>query len=215
MSTISIEELAVKLNGKMWVKEDLKRIYLDRGHNTKKMSTKTYVFEKDGEFKVVCNIDCPSQNYNWIDSQEEQVKESVYEQVDEILKLLKVKLIEARLSSDETEIEVRISYNGNEEAEFLTEEKFDERFNKYPQSVFDNLPQTKAPAKEVSANEVIAEIKVTEVKKTFELGSGKKVEHARFGLGEIIAEDGDAVIILFADRGETRLLKKFANLTYL
>ena len=85
---ITIEELAVKLNGKMWVKGDLKRIYLDRGHNTKKMSTKTYVFEKDGQFIVSCYIDCPSQAYQWIESQQNEVKESVYSQIEEIVEEL-------------------------------------------------------------------------------------------------------------------------------
>ena len=38
MKTVTIETLAEKLEGKLWVKGDLKRIYLDSGYNTKKMS---------------------------------------------------------------------------------------------------------------------------------------------------------------------------------
>ena len=260
---ISIEELAVKLNGKMWVKDELKRIYLDRGYNTKKMSTKTYVFEKEGKFIVSCEIDCPSQNYNWIDSQEEQVKESVYQQIEEIIELSKIELVEARLTSDETEVEVRISYNGNEEVEFLSETKFDERFNQYPQSVFENLPKTKtqihnefkadlkrkltgksefekkniafeamkqttdielkkycedmfAYYAEISKEGIEnANIDLPQIKEVSILGSGKKVKHPRFGVGEIIAETDEKATVLFQECGEKILLKSFANFTYL
>ena len=85
MATITFEQLAEKLNGKIWTKGDLKRIYLDRGYNTKKMSTKTYVEEVDGEFVVKCFIDCPSQAWNWIKSQQEEVIESVEKNIEEII----------------------------------------------------------------------------------------------------------------------------------
>jgi hypothetical protein len=84
---ITIEDLAVKLNGKMWTKDSLKRIYLDRGYNTKKMSTKTYVEEtSEGNFNVKCFVECPSQDYNWCKSQANQVIDSVENQINEILK---------------------------------------------------------------------------------------------------------------------------------
>jgi small-conductance mechanosensitive channel len=84
MKTITIEQLAEKLNKQIWSKGDLKRIYLnDAGWNTKKMSTKTFIFQdENSNFKVSCKIDCPSQSYNWIDSQEKEVKESVYEDIE-------------------------------------------------------------------------------------------------------------------------------------
>ncbi len=82
---ITIEELAVKLNGKMWFKDDLKRIYLDRGYNTKKMSTKTYVFEKDGQFIVVCKVECDNQPMQWCDSQEAQIIEGVEKEIEAAL----------------------------------------------------------------------------------------------------------------------------------
>lgn len=83
---ITIEDLAVKLNGKMWVKEDLKRIYLDRGYNTKKMSTKTYVEQTtSGTFNVKCFVECSSQDYNWCKSQSNQVIERVENEIAEIL----------------------------------------------------------------------------------------------------------------------------------
>lgn len=222
---ITIEDLALKLKGKMWVKDDLKRIYLDRGHNTKKMSTKTYVFEKDGDFIVVCNIECSSQPWQWIKSQQDEVIESVENDIFEIIRLTKVELIESRLSEDETEVEVRISFDGKIEDKFLTESEFDERFNRYPQSVFDNLPKTKQLEKidlfpvSKPVSETLAEsAEEQDVKaKIYELGSGKKVKHNRFGLGEIIEEidGGEKLKILFETEGEKQLLARFANLTYL
>lgn len=82
---ITIELLAEKLNGKLWQKENLKRIYIDAGYNTKKMSTKTYVYEKDGEFKVSVYIDCPSQPYEWIKSQQDKIIEGVNESINDII----------------------------------------------------------------------------------------------------------------------------------
>ena len=38
MKTITLELLAEKLKGNLWTKGDLKRIYLNKGYNTKKMS---------------------------------------------------------------------------------------------------------------------------------------------------------------------------------
>lgn len=229
---ITIEELAVKLNGKMWTKGDLKRIYLDRGYNTKKMSTKTYVEETaTGNFNVKCFVECPSQDYNWCKSQAEIVIEGVEEDINEIIELAKVKLIDARLSENETEVEVRISYNGIEETEFLTEAAFDARFNQYPQSVFDNLPETKtlvSEKKEQPDNLAVTSSFFT--RKNWErdykaenfVSQGtlnQKVSHPRFGLGEIIEEyenDGMKKFkILFETEGEKLLLERFANLTYL
>lgn len=83
---ITIEQLTEKLGGNLWAKGNLRRIYLDKGWNTKKMSTKTFVWQDEkGEFKVSCRIDCPSQSYQWIKSQEDKVKEDVYEHISEIL----------------------------------------------------------------------------------------------------------------------------------
>jgi len=80
---VTLEQLAEKLGYTVWSKDDLKRIYLnDEGYNTKKMSTKTFIFEKDGEFIVSCRIDCPSQAIQWIDSQEQEIKDSVYKRIE-------------------------------------------------------------------------------------------------------------------------------------
>jgi len=85
MTTITLEQLAEKLKGKLWIKGDMKRVYLDRGYNTKKMSTKTYVFEKDGQFIVSCYIECPSQDWNWIKSQQQEVVASVEAEIEEAI----------------------------------------------------------------------------------------------------------------------------------
>ncbi len=214
-TTISLQELGIKLNGKFWSKEGKERIYLDRGYNTKKMSTKTYVEIKNDEFVVRCFIDCPSQNDNWIESQQFDVIENVEIEIKEIIELSKVELIESRLSKDETEVEVKISYNGNIEDNFLTENQFDERFNKYPQSVFENLPTTKKI--EITPNVLVSKIEPKVEKIKIELGNGKKVFHQRFGIGEIIEEinDGEKLRVIFETEGEKYLLARFANLKFL
>lgn len=82
----TLDQLNEKLNGKIWEKAGKKRIYLDKGHNTKKMKTTTYVEQNEnGEFVVKCFIDCPSQNWNWIKSQQEKVIEGVEEDIETIL----------------------------------------------------------------------------------------------------------------------------------
>lgn len=86
MANLTLEQLAEKLNGNLWEKGNLKRVYLDRGYNTKKMSTTTFVWQdENGIFRVSCKVDCPSQGWNWIKSQEDKVKESVYEDIEQIL----------------------------------------------------------------------------------------------------------------------------------
>lgn len=84
---ISLKELAEKLNGsKYWEKGDLKRIYLDEGYNTKKMSTKTFIWQDEsGSFKVSCKVECPSQPWQWCKSQEDEVKASVESRIEYVL----------------------------------------------------------------------------------------------------------------------------------
>lgn len=86
MKTLTLEQLAEKLNGNIWEKGDKKRIYLNRGFNTKKMSTKTYIeLSPSGMFDVKCFIDCPSQPYSWIESQQEEIIENVENEIKEEL----------------------------------------------------------------------------------------------------------------------------------
>jgi hypothetical protein len=104
MSTknVTLEQLAERFNQTVWVKGDLKRIYLnDEGYNTKKMSTKTFIFEKDGEFIVSCRIECPSQPYKWIQSQEEEVKEEVKSKIEDYIE----RIIDPSIDAKEEEKE--------------------------------------------------------------------------------------------------------------
>ncbi len=102
MKTVTIETLAEKLEGKLWVKGDLKRIYLDSGYNTKKMSTKTYVYQKEnGTYVVVCNTDCPSQNSNWIKSQENQIIESLNNSIENIIEEFGHEIVNPQIAIDE------------------------------------------------------------------------------------------------------------------
>lgn len=83
---VTIEQLAEKLGKTVWSKGELKRIYLNNvGYNTKKMSTKAFIYEKDGDFRVSVNIDCPSQAYQWIESQEKEVRESILSNIEYII----------------------------------------------------------------------------------------------------------------------------------
>ncbi len=80
---ITLKELADLLPGaKHWQKGNKERIYLRRGHNTKKMKTNVFVYEENGIFKVSVFIDCPNQNMTWINKEKEAVKETVQNEVD-------------------------------------------------------------------------------------------------------------------------------------
>jgi hypothetical protein len=81
----TLEKLSEKLNGKYWEKGGLKRVYLTRGHNTKKMSTKVYVEQINLEFVVKCFVECPSQDYNWCKSQADIVIKKVQQEIKEVL----------------------------------------------------------------------------------------------------------------------------------
>lgn len=83
---MTLDQLAEKIGGNLWVKGSLKRIYLDRGFTTRKMTTKTFIFQDEhGNFRVSCRVDCPYQPVQWEQSQEEQIKKSVYAEIEEIL----------------------------------------------------------------------------------------------------------------------------------
>ncbi len=79
----TIEQLATALGKKVWSKNGSNRIYIDAGYNTKKMKTTAYIYEVDGEFKVSCFIDCPSQPMAWINSQKQDVIDSIESQIEE------------------------------------------------------------------------------------------------------------------------------------
>lgn len=228
IKTISIEKLAEKINGKLWVKGDLKRIYLNEGYNTKKMSTKTYVFQKDnGEFGVSCNIECPSQAYEWIKSQENKIIDSLNERIQNIESQSNLVLVEYKINGSQAEVLVK--KDSQSEPVWFTEEEFNEEFGDYPADVFGgDLQSDLEKVYEIARNERIA---LSEKKKLEEesakaekfesfkksddyIAIGQKVSHQRFGLGEVIDINEDIAEIKFEnnEHGTKKLLVKYANL---
>lgn len=81
-----LKELEEKIGGTYWEKGNLRRLYLDRGHNTKKMTTKTFIWEdENGALRISCKIECPSQPYEWVKSQQDQVKKGVMREIEDAL----------------------------------------------------------------------------------------------------------------------------------
>lgn len=216
-SNITIEQLAEQLGRTVWTKGDLKRIYLnDAGWNTKKMSTKTYIFQtEDGEFKVSCNINCPSQPYQWIKSQEEEVKEGIYNDIEQALKLMEISLVDYKVLEEKAEVMVYIR-KGENEPSWYTEEIFYNEFGKYPENVFPEIPRIVATpvaapeVKTVPAAKPAAKIEINNTE-TPEFGIGTRVKSGRFGEGTILIESETMVEVEFAE-GKKQLLKKFAKL---
>lgn len=106
---VTLEQLSERFGKTVWSKGDLKRIYLnDEGYNTKKMSTKTFIFEKDGEFMVSCHIECPSQPYQWIKSQEEDVRNTVLEKIEDYIERILDPSIDAKEEAELEEVRIEI-----------------------------------------------------------------------------------------------------------
>ncbi len=84
---IDLKEIAETLKGaNYWEKGNLKRVYLDRGNNTQKTSTKVFVFKNEnGDLKVSCKVNCPSQSRQWEQSQENMLKEKVYDEISSVI----------------------------------------------------------------------------------------------------------------------------------
>jgi len=213
---VTIEKLAEKLGKQVWVKGDMKRIYLnDAGFNTKKMSTKTFIFQTDDEFKVSCRIDCPSQPYQWIQSQEQEVKDGIYKDIEQVLALMEVTLVEFKVLEEKAEVMVYIR-KGENEPSWYTETIFYDEFGKYPEMVFPEIPRivaTPVVTTEVNALPVAKSVAKIEINNTDtpEFGIGTKVKSARFGEGTILLESETMVEVNFAE-GKKQLLKKFAKL---
>jgi len=82
MNKLTLQQIAEKLDANYWEAGNKKRVYLSKGYNTKKMTTKTYIYEKeDGTFGISVYIDCPSQDYNWIKSQKEKIEKEVEQEL--------------------------------------------------------------------------------------------------------------------------------------
>lgn len=229
-TNITIEQLAEKLNGKLWVKGDLKRIYLDRGYNTKKMSTKSYIFEKDGEFIAVCNIECPSQDWNWIKSQQQEVVEGINEDVQQAIEELtsenvyviskdgefvdyflnKFEAGNELYSSDVYYSEARAAKVIEEndlkgvEIKSFSKEEWSAMCAKYIPKEVEEAPierQEVMPAMPIEKKEVVS------------YPIGAKVQHSRFGIGEVVSDNEKEIEITFPEIGFKKLLKAFVTLT--
>lgn len=184
---VTLEQLAERFNQTVWVKGDLKRIYLNNeGYNTKKMSTKTFIFEKDGEFIVSCRIECPSQPYQWINSQEEEVKESVYSRIEDYIE----RILDPSIDTKEEEEAAKAAAEweaGREEREMKAAE----------------IAKEKEAQKKIEAEKTAA---------IFDAG-GEKYSHSKFGVGIVTGEDDQTITLVFEGVGEKKLLKRFAPLT--
>ncbi len=235
---ITIEDLAIKLNGKMWTKGDLKRIYLDRGYNTKKMSTKTYVEEtSEANFNVKCFVECPSQDYNWCASQAEMVVESVDKEIAEatVTEYFLVMNEDTALFVDDcgtdkamndiygsdlhhsrraAERFIEKELNGNYSVQLISREAFDRQVTE-----LDAIEKANYVAPVVEEKVISRPVSkpLTETEQNLTFVPGTKVVHSRFGKGEILdIVDADPAFrklpILFEDGTKKELLERFANL---
>lgn len=226
---ISIEQLAQKLNKQLWVKADLKRIYMnDAGYNTKKMSTKTFIWQdENGEFKVSCKIDCPSQPYQWIESQEEEVRQSILDKIDEALAtevfVIKVEKT-GKYDCYNGTLNYASVYYSEEKANRAAEEAFSNcTVEKWNRSEFETEVEkldeaeriereAKKQAEQLVVNTIPAEKPAIKNTTTPTFGVDTRVNNPRFGNGTVIAESDDTIEVNFDIEGNKRLLKKFAKL---
>jgi len=230
---ITIEALAEKLNGKMWVKGDLKRIYLDRGYNTKKMSTRTYVYQKEnGNFGVSCYIDCPSQPHQWIKSQQEEIIESVENDIEEAMATsyfsIQDKNTGLYLSGSDDVFDVLDNCTECNLSKKDAESRLDEistiRANKTRQLIVVEISRQERdsaiekqfqiycekPSTETKPQEIIQPPKPKKFLENFEIG--ETLIHATWGNVTVISEDEKMVVIDY--KGEQKkLLKRFAPLS--
>lgn len=229
MTTVTIEQLAERLNGKIWVKGDVKRIYLDAGHNTKKMTTKTYVFQReDGNFGVSCYIDCPAQPFQWIQSQKEEVIESVMESIEkataETVYLLKDNA--GNICDRDGEPTAINELFGDEIYSKSKMQKYAAEMNctvfemdrtKFDTEVaqLDEIDAAKRAAEKLSqpTPERVLKVKNSEHIKTETpvYGADCRVKHPKFGEGTVKSEGDEIICILFdsVEYGQKDLLKKF------
>jgi hypothetical protein len=179
------------------------------------MSTKTYIFQtEDGDFKVSCHIDCPSQPYQWIQSQEEKVKEGIYKDIEHALALMETSLVEYKMLEEKPEVMVYIR-KGDNEPSWYTESIFYDEFGTYPENVFSEIPRL-APVAAPVATTVVATVEAEKpAEKPTEtpiFGVGTRVNNPRFGNGTVIAEAAETIEINFDMDGNKKLLKKFAKI---
>lgn len=226
MKALTIEQLAEKLNGKLWIKGDLKRIYLERGYNTKKMSTKTWVEQQGDSFVVKCFVECPSQPWQWCKSQQEEVIQSVENQIENLTKQQNIELVDFKeLEENSFDIMVYVKENSQSEPIWFTRDLFEEKFGVYPEDLFGGELQIKIEAlyekarkereteKQIKA-EKQEEVKKQEYKETTIPSDAKRVKHSKFGFASVIEinEDKGQIKLKFDDQnvGIKTLLIRFA-----
>jgi phosphoglycolate phosphatase-like HAD superfamily hydrolase len=152
------------------------------------MSTKTFIFEQDGEFIVSCRIECPSQPYQWIKSQEDEVKERVYSKIANFIERILDPSIDAKEAEEEAEMYAK------------WEQERQERERKEAEPTTEKEEQKKIEAKKTAS--------------VFDAG-GERYAHSKFGVGVVTAEDDETITLVFEGFGEKKLLKRFAPLTKL
>lgn len=235
MKKLTLEELAEKINGRFWEKGDKKRVYLNAGHNTKKMKTTVYVeLSPSGMFDVKCYIDCPSQDLNWVISQQEEVIESIERKIDEACADTYYYVEENGVIIDdcsrETELKDLYVDGGlyireGQAVYFIREEDLEGcEIKSISREDFDKLEETIIPKEKVNKEEKLISSNPfplpVKVKKTTKLRTkltsfeiGKTYSHSKFGDGVLISQEEDKAVFNFSNFGERALLKKFANLT--
>lgn len=223
----SFEKLAEKLNGKVWIKGDLKRIYLERGHNTKKMSTKTWVEQQGDSYVVKCFVDCPSQPWQWCKSQQEEVIKSVENQIENLTKQQNLELVSFEINKETFDYNVVVKDCVTTETFEINDEEFLSKFGITATELFggnlqieiDSLYQAereKRESKKQIEAEKQEEVKKQEYKETTIPSGAKRVKHSRFGLASVIEinEEKGQIKLKFDDQnvGIKTLLIRFAGL---
>lgn len=228
-------ELAERIGGNYWEKGELKRIYLDEGHNTKKMSTKTYVYEKEnGSFAVSCKVDCPSQPWQWCKSQEDEVKEKVEERIEQVLRREELELVEFKVLTENTDEIMVYVKEGDAEPVWFTEDDFYENFGCYPDKLFKDVAaareeqRSKAPETVVSTEQTKGQIDEQPSKSRVDVDESglevkaeyavdARVRHGRFGEGTVMKSDKRIVNVLFDDAtvGEKQMLVSLVKMQIL
>lgn len=222
---MTIEQLAEKLNGKLWVKGDLKRIYLERGYNTKKMSTKTWVEQQGDSFVVKCFVECPSQPWQWCKSQQEEVVESVENQIENLIKQQNLELVSFEINKETFDYNVVVKDFVTNQTFEINDEDFLSKFGITAAEFFggdlqieiDSLYQAEREKRETEKQikaEKQEEVKQQEYKETTIPSDAKRVKHSKFGFASVIEinEDKGQIKLKFDDQnvGIKNLLIRFA-----
>lgn len=234
MENLTLEQLSEKLNGNVWKNGDKKRVYLNKGYNTKKMKTTAYVESFNGSFVVRCFIDCPSQPSNWIESQEQQIIESVNESIEEatttdvfLIKNEKGEYSDSTSSFCEIDNCTEVFYSEEKAEEFISEEfiyskikpvVFKMNKDKFEKQIDDSWERLQEERKNKESEKPKEPSKKTNIiaPKTRDkliLKDGIIVLHKKFGEGEVTKLDDKKVEVDFGGEfGKKSLLINYCNL---